>query len=85
MEAHANGHTFLHPRERYAASVSILTSITVEEVNAVAKELCEHVSHMDVTKGVMPAAVVACAPAMDRSGTLHHLSYRHFFCTILRA
>ena len=70
MEAHANGHTYLHPRDRYAASANILTSITVEEVNAVAKELCEHLSHMDVSKGVMPAAVVACAPVMDRSGAL---------------
>jgi len=79
MEAHANGHTFLHPRERYGASASILTSITVEEVNSVAKELCEHLSHMDGNKGVMPAAVVACAPVLDRSGTTSPFHLSPFF------
>lgn len=68
MEAHANGHTYLHPRDRYAASAQILTSLTVEEVNTVARELCEHLSHMDVSQGVVPAAVVACAPLLDRTG-----------------
>lgn len=87
MESHANGHTYLHPRDRYAASANILTSITVEEVNAVAKELCEHLSHMDVSKGVMPAAVVACAPVMDRSGIfssfLCGIAIYFLFCVLL--
>lgn len=68
MEAHANGHTYLHPRDRCTASAQILTSLTVEEVNTVARELCEHLSHMDVSQGVVPAAVVACAPLLDRTG-----------------
>lgn len=34
----------------------------------IARELCEHLSHMEPSRGVKPAAVVACAPMVDRSG-----------------
>lgn len=33
----------------------------------VTKQLCEHLSHMDASQGVQPAAVVACAPLLDRN------------------
>ena len=33
----------------------------------VAKQLCEHLSHMDASSGVQPAAVIACAPLLDRN------------------
>ena len=36
-------------------------------MNEVAKELCEHLSHIDAAGGVRPAAVIACAPMMDRN------------------
>ena len=29
-------------------------------------ELCEHLSHIDPREGVIPAAVIACAPLMSR-------------------
>ena len=69
MESRGNGHTFLHPLQRHLLSTSLLGEITLSEVNAVATELCEHLSHIEVEKGVLPAAVVACAPLVDRAGT----------------
>ena len=68
MESRGNGHTFLHPLQRHLLSTSLLGEITLSEVNAVATELCEHLSHIEVEKGVLPAAVVDCAPLVDRAG-----------------
>jgi len=68
IESRGNGHTFLHPLQRHLLSTSLLAGITLAEVNAVARELCEHLSHIEVEKGVLPAAVVACAPLVDRAG-----------------
>lgn len=84
MEAQANGHTFMHPSDRLAASATALHSITLEEVNEVARELCEHLSHIDVQAGVMPAAVIACAPVVDREGKQYISSGLPFFCNILK-
>ena len=44
-----------------------LESISLDDMNEVAKELCEHLSHIDAAGGVRPAAVIACAPMMDRN------------------
>lgn len=68
MEAEACGHTFMEPSKKLAATRAALDSITVEDVNEVARSLCEHLSHMDAEGGVRPAAVIACAPALSRSG-----------------
>jgi predicted Zn-dependent peptidase len=67
MEAEANGHTFMHPADRLAAVRAALETITIEETNAVARELCEHLSHLSAEAGVIPAAVVACFPQYDRN------------------
>ena len=66
MEAEANGHTYMHPVDRLKAVREALDSITLEETNEIARELCEHLSHLRPDAGVMPAAVVACFPALDR-------------------
>lgn len=68
MEAEACGHTYMHPRDRYATTAVLLDGITLQDVNAIARELCEHLSHADPASGVVPAAVIACAPVVDRSG-----------------
>ena len=68
MEAESCGHTFMDPRRRLAATAAALESIGVDDINAVARELCEHLSHIDPQGGVRPAAVVACAPVLERSG-----------------
>ena len=68
MESEAAGHIYLHPDERYQHTSTILREITLEDVNMVARELCEHLSHIDPARGVRPAAIVTCAPLFDRKG-----------------
>ena len=68
MEAESCGHTFMHPHTRLHATMDAIDSITVDEVNKVAQELCEHLSHIDPNEGVRPAAIVACVPTVDRNG-----------------
>lgn len=68
MEAEACGHTYMHAQDRYATTAALLEGITLQDVNSIARELCEHLSHTDPSKGVVPAAVVACAPVVDRTG-----------------
>lgn len=69
MEAESCGHTYMAPDTRLEHTEAALDSITVDDVNAVARELCEHLSHIDPTDGVRPAAVVACAPVVSRDGS----------------
>ena len=83
MEAHANGHTFLRAQDRYAASAEALQAVTLEEVNGVARELCEHLSHIDVSKGIFPAATIACAPVVGRDGKYIFVYCFHFKFTLL--
>ena len=68
MEAESCGHTFMDSHRRLAATAQALETIGVEDINAVARELCEHLSHIDPRGGVRPSAVVACAPMVERSG-----------------
>lgn len=74
MECEACGHTYMHPIERFQIIERLLGEIVLEEVNDVARELCEHLSHLDTSKGVQPAAVIACAPLIDRQGSSFTLS-----------
>jgi hypothetical protein len=68
MESQACGHVFMHPSQRLEATAAELDSITLEETQEVAQELCEHLSHINTAAGVRPAAVIACAPTVDRDG-----------------
>jgi hypothetical protein len=68
MDTAAAGHTYLHPADRLAYTEALLRDISLEEVNHGARRLCEHLSHPDPARGVQPAAIVACAPLVDRSG-----------------
>jgi len=69
MDSEACGHTFMQAQDRYLAAEKALTSITRDDVQAIARELCEHLSHMQPEKGVKPVALIACAPLIDRNGT----------------
>eukprot|EP01035_Chromulina_nebulosa_P019847 gene19847-25796_t len=66
MEADACGHVYMHPIDRLEATYEAIDSIGLDDVNEVAAELCEHLSAIDPMKGVRPAAIVACAPLVDR-------------------
>uniref|UniRef100_A0A7S1NQ93 Uncharacterized protein n=1 Tax=Eutreptiella gymnastica TaxID=73025 RepID=A0A7S1NQ93_9EUGL len=74
MEATAVGHAFMHPDDSLRVTKEALTSITLEEVNGICRELCEHLSGPDPTSGVVPSAIIACAPGLDRNGRPFQLS-----------
>jgi len=71
METVANGHTFMSPEQSYYMTAKALSSLTLEEVNEAAKELCSHVTGLkegsDGAEG--PLIAVACSPKTpDSSG-----------------
>lgn len=74
MEAEACGHTFMRPEDALRLTEAVLATLTLDEVNAQCVALCEHLSHLDPARGVQPAAIVACAPTMERSGAAFAVS-----------
>eukprot|EP00980_Cylindrotheca_fusiformis_P005728 scaffold1194_cov127-Cylindrotheca_fusiformis.AAC.5 len=64
METVANGHTFMSPEQSYHMTARALSSLTVEDVNKAATELCSHVMSFkegeDPIEG--PVIAVACMP-----------------------
>lgn len=64
METVANGHTFMSPEQSYDVTAKALSSLTVEDVNYAAAELCSHV--MAFKEGAEPlqgpVIAVACTP-----------------------
>jgi len=64
METVANGHTFMSAEQSYAATEAALITLTLEEVNEAAAELCAHITGLKegeaTSNGVVVA--VACAP-----------------------
>jgi hypothetical protein len=75
MDHEAAGHTFMHPLTRLQTATRLVGSMTLEEVNAMARELCEHLSHSQQSDAeVRPVAIVACAPLMDRTGAVCELT-----------
>jgi len=64
METVANGHTFMSPQQSYQMTARALSSLTLEDVNEAARELCSHV--MSFKDGEAPAEgpviAVACLP-----------------------
>jgi hypothetical protein len=64
METVANGHTFMSPEQSYNMTARALSSLTLEDVNTAAAELCSHVMSFkegeDPVEG--PVIAVACIP-----------------------
>lgn len=64
METVANGHTFMSPEQSYAVTEQALSTLTLEEVNRAAAELCSHITGLndgELTSTGMVVAV-ACTP-----------------------
>jgi len=70
METVANGHTFMSPEQSYAVTEQALSTLTLEEVNEAAAELCAHITGLKdgetTSKGVVVA--VACTPKSAGEG-----------------
>lgn len=68
METVANGHTFMSPEQSYEMTAKALSTMTLEEVNQAAKELCSHVTGIAGDEGGMSegnVVAVACCPKTD--------------------
>ena len=68
MESTSVGHTYMSSEQRLALSEAHLLDITLKEVNEAARELCEHVSHRNPEVGILPSAIITCAPYVEQSG-----------------
>ncbi|CAM9923663.1 unnamed protein product [Sphacelaria rigidula] len=62
MDTVASGHTFMDTDQTYHATRLVIESLTLEELNEVAAELCEHISLYGVPRASQPSAIVACVP-----------------------
>ena len=64
METVANGHTFMSPMQSYQVTSQALSTLTVEEVNQAAAELCSHITSFNKKSAAVdgPVIVVACTP-----------------------
>ncbi|CAM9843317.1 unnamed protein product [Pylaiella littoralis] len=62
MDTVASGHTFMDTEQTYHATRLAIESLTLEELNEVAAELCEHITLFGVPQANKPSAVVACVP-----------------------
>jgi len=64
METVANGHTFMSPEQSFGITAKALSTLTLEEVNQAAKDLCSHVTCLQADEpaddGVL--IVTACSP-----------------------
>jgi hypothetical protein len=64
METVANGHTFMSPMQSYYMTSKALQSLTLEEVNKAASDLCSHITGFkEGCEGAEgPAIAIACSP-----------------------
>ena len=68
METVANGHTFMSPEQSFDMSSAALSTVTLEEVNTAARELCSHVTAIagdDDERSEGCVVAVACCPKTD--------------------
>eukprot|EP00968_Pinguiococcus_pyrenoidosus_P026966 scaffold7344_cov242-Pinguiococcus_pyrenoidosus.AAC.2 len=70
MESVACGHTFMDAEQSYRATEAVVRSITLDEINAMAHEICEHFLGLceagqegTDSPAVLPASITACVPA----------------------
>jgi len=71
METVANGHTFMSPEQSYDMTAKALSTLTLEEVNEAAAELCSHITSLSDGENAAdgPVVAVACTPkTADESG-----------------
>jgi predicted Zn-dependent peptidase len=64
METVANSHTFMSPMQSYQMTARALSSMTLEEVNAAAAELCSHITSLNKGEEAIqgPCIAIACTP-----------------------
>ena len=84
METVACDHVFMDPGTAHAATIAAVESLTLDEVNEVARDLCAHVLDFGRSEP-MPSAIVACAPAKLSDGTPVEISNEKLLAVAERA
>uniref|UniRef100_A0A7S1BTA2 Peptidase M16 C-terminal domain-containing protein n=1 Tax=Corethron hystrix TaxID=216773 RepID=A0A7S1BTA2_9STRA len=74
METVACGHTFMSPDQSYEATEAALRTLTLEEVNNEAAELCSHVTSLNGESLAAdgPVIAIACCPKLPSEKTEGH-------------
>mmetsp|Transcript_42972 Transcript_42972/g.84423 ORF Transcript_42972/g.84423 Transcript_42972/m.84423 type:complete len:677 (+) Transcript_42972:1418-3448(+) len=74
METVACGHTFMSADQSYEATEAALRTLSVQEVNAAAAELCSHVTSLgsEVPMADGPVIAIACCPRTPEEATEGH-------------
>lgn len=64
METVANGHTFMSPMQSYYATANALSTLTLDEVNQAAKDLCSHITCINEDEPAQEGTLIvtACSP-----------------------
>jgi len=87
METIANGHTFMSPEQSYQITGKALESLTLEEVNEAAKDLCSHVTCLNADEpaddGVL--IVTACSPKGAKPGDASYCDEESLVQTVYEA
>ena len=74
METVACAHTFMAPATAQSATEAVLETISIDDVNAVAADMCAHILGFDAAVDgsaltqALPSAAIACAPASTEGG-----------------
>jgi hypothetical protein len=71
METVANGHAFMSPEQSYYATVKALTTLTLEEVNEAARDMCSHITCINADEPAQDGTLIvtACAPKDIQTGS----------------
>uniref|UniRef100_A0A7S4HUK7 Peptidase M16 N-terminal domain-containing protein n=1 Tax=Odontella aurita TaxID=265563 RepID=A0A7S4HUK7_9STRA len=87
METVANGHTFMSPEQSYDMTANALSTLTLEEVNDAAAELCSHITSLSDGEAGPDGVVVAtaCVPKTDNTSGPEYVDEESFVKCILEA
>lgn len=87
METIANGNTFMSPEQSYQITSKALSTLTLEDVNQAAKDLCSHVTcindNEEANDGVL--IVTACSPKGFEDGDESYCDEESLVQTICEA
>jgi hypothetical protein len=85
MESVASSHVFMDTQQTYEATRLVVESLRLEEVNAVATEICEHITLYGQPGAPQPSAVVACVPSKSSQGGAQVRTIKNLTLCIFRS
>ncbi len=70
METVANGHTFMSPEQSYYTTAKALSTLTLEEVNEAARDMCSHITCINASEPAQDGVLIvtACSPKDAQPG-----------------